>query len=161
MQADHTTRTDAANETGDAMMTLLNQHLADTFDLYSEVKQAHWNVKGMHFMQLHLLFDDLAQTLLEYVDSIAERLTALGGVAMGTTRMVAAQSQLPEFPSDIVRDQAVVELLVQRYESYGSTIHEAINMAAGYDDAESADLFTQIAATIAKQRWFLAAHLHE
>ncbi|MGH9933436.1 MAG: ferritin-like domain-containing protein, partial [Pyrinomonadaceae bacterium] len=53
--------------------SLLNQQLADIFDLYSQTKQAHWNVKGMYFYPLHLLFDKLAEELEEYVDIIAER----------------------------------------------------------------------------------------
>src|SRR5215510_12569066 len=66
------TRNDAPHHIRQAMIILLNQQLADTFDLYSQVKQAHWNVKGMHFLQLHLLFDELAKSLIEYVDLIAE-----------------------------------------------------------------------------------------
>ncbi len=55
------------------LVALTNQQLADTFDLLSQVKQAHWNVKGTDFIQLHKLFDDFAEHLVEYVDMIAER----------------------------------------------------------------------------------------
>ena len=56
----------------------MNQHLADTFDLMSQTKFAHWNVKGPNFIALHKLFDELAETLEGHVDEIAERATALG-----------------------------------------------------------------------------------
>ena len=69
------------------MVSLLNQQLADTFDLYSQVKQAHWNVKGPQFIALHELFDRLAGELQAHVDLIAERATALGGKALGTVRI--------------------------------------------------------------------------
>ena len=153
------TRNDLPVELRDTIVTLLNQHLADTFDLYTQVKQAHWNVKGMHFIQLHLLFDELAQTLIELTDLIAERATALGGKAMGTARMVAAQSRLPEFPADIVTDKQVVEVLAQRHGAYSSANRDAITTAAEYGDPVTADLFTQIARTVEKQLWLLEAHI--
>src|SRR5512146_2153353 len=80
------------------LIELLNERLADAADLYSQVKQAHWNVKGPNFFQLHQLFDQLAAEVFPYIDVIAERATALGGVAMGTARMAAANSTLPEYP---------------------------------------------------------------
>src|SRR5688500_5604352 len=76
-----TTGVDLSTCTREAMIALLNQQLANTSDLYSQTKQAHWNVKGIHFYQLHLLFDALAAKRLEESDEIAERATALGGYA--------------------------------------------------------------------------------
>jgi starvation-inducible DNA-binding protein len=153
------TRNDLTSKLRETMITLLNQQLADTFDLYSQVKQAHWNVKGMHFIQLHLLFDDLAGSLNEYIDSIAERLTALGGLAMGTARMVAAASQLPEFPLEITGEKQVLEVLAQRYGAYGSAVRDAIDTASEDGDQVTADLFTGISGTIDKHLWMLDAHL--
>jgi starvation-inducible DNA-binding protein len=83
------------------VVTVLNQNLADAFDLQSQVKQAHWNVKGSDFWQLHKLFDEVAERAEEWVDELAERVTALGGYATGTVRMAAASSTLPVFPTDI------------------------------------------------------------
>jgi starvation-inducible DNA-binding protein len=96
----HSTRNDLNAELREKIVTLLNQHLADTFDLYSQTKQAHWNVKGPHFFALHELFDKLAAQLAEDVDTIAERATALGGTARGTARQSAAASRVPEYPPD-------------------------------------------------------------
>ena len=78
------THIDLPAETRQSVIKLLNQQLADTFDLQSQVKQAHWNVKGPTFIALHELFDELAEELEEHIDGTAERATALGGVAMGT-----------------------------------------------------------------------------
>ena len=153
------TRNDLSKPLRDTMITLLNQQLADTFDLYSQVKQAHWNVKGMNFIQLHLLFDELAGRLIEFTDSIAERSTSLGGKAMGTVRIAAAKSQLPEFPTDIVTEKQVVEVLVQRYGAYASAIRTAISTAADDEDAGTADLFTEISRAVDKDLWFLEAHI--
>ena len=153
------THNDLSTPVRATMVTLLNQQLADTFDLYSQVKQAHWNIKGINFIQLHLLFDDLAGSLIEYTDSIAERATALGGKAMGTIRIAAEQSQLPEFPTEIVTDKQVVEVLAQRYGDYASGIRAAIDTASEDGDMGTADLFTEISRTVDKHMWFLEAHL--
>src|SRR5260370_10650505 len=79
-----------------AIIALLNARLADSVDLHSQVKWAHWNVKGMHFIQRHELFDSVAEHVEEQTDSIAEQVVALGGVANGTTREAAAKSGLTE-----------------------------------------------------------------
>ncbi len=155
------TRNDLPHQVRGTMITLLNQQLADTFDLYSQVKQAHWNIKGMHFIALHLLFDELAARLIDYVDLIAERATALGGTALGTARLAAASSQLPEFPLEIVQDKQVVAVLAERYAKFAATTRAAIANAAEHGDQDTADLFTEISRTIDKDLWFLEAHLQE
>ena len=154
-------RNDTPHDIRQTMITLLNQQLADTFDLYSQVKQAHWNVKGMHFVQLHLLFDELAKSLIEYIDLIAERVTALGGMVTGTIRMASTNSQLPEFPVEIVEGKQVLDVLAMRYGVYGSSSRAAIAKAAEDGDQATADLFTEISRTIDKHLWFLDAHLQD
>ena len=77
------THIDIPAEKRAALIEMLNQHLADTFDLYSQVKQAHWNVKGKDFYQLHLLFDEIAEEIEPFIDLLAERVTSLGGYATG------------------------------------------------------------------------------
>jgi starvation-inducible DNA-binding protein len=141
------------------MIALLNQQLADTTDLYSQTKQAHWNVKGAQFYQLHELFDKLANELIEYVDLIAERATALGGTALGTVRMAATTSRLPEYPLDVNDSMPTVEVLVTRYANLAATIRAAIDTASSYDDMDTADLFTEVSRGLDKSLWFLEAHL--
>jgi starvation-inducible DNA-binding protein len=153
------TANDITLETREMMVALLNQQLADTTDLYSQSKQAHWNVKGAEFYQLHELFDKLAEELEEYTDLIAERATALGGTAMGTVRMAASASRLPEYPQEVFKSLATVEALVERYANLAATTRAAIDTASSYDDADTADLFTEISRGLDKSLWFLEAHL--
>ena len=68
---------------------LMNQRLADAVDLQLQIKQAHWNVKGPHFIGLHKLFDKIHESIESYVDMIAERIVQLGGIAEGTVRIAA------------------------------------------------------------------------
>jgi starvation-inducible DNA-binding protein len=140
------------------MIALLNQQLADTADLYSQTKQAHWNVKGMSFIALHELFDKLAEEIEEHVDELAERVTALGGFARGTARMAVAASKLPEFP-DVTDGRACVEELVKRYAALAASTRAAIDTADSAGDADTADLFTGISRDLDKSLWFLEAHL--
>jgi len=125
------TRSDLKEDVRECVIGLLNLHLADTFDLYSQTKQAHWNVKGSQFYQLHLLYDELAETLLKFVDLIAERATALGGVATGTVRMSSSHSRLPEFPAGGVMDIQSVEELAQRYAALAASSRTARTTKAG------------------------------
>lgn len=142
-----------------ALVGLLNQALADTADLYSQLKQAHWNVKGLHFIALHELFDKLAEGVEGHVDEIAERVTALGGYATGTVRMSAGASRLPEFPADALEGAACVGALVERYAALGASVRAAIQAAADHGDADTSDLFTGFSRDLDKDLWFLEAHL--
>ena len=155
------THIDLPENTRTTMVALLNQQLADTFDLYSQIKQAHWNIKGPEFIALHELFDELAERVLEFVDEIAERASALGGTAMGTARMAAANSKLPEYPTDAVDGAQHVQALVDRYGNYARSTRAAIDAADEHQDMTTADLFTQISRTIDKDLWFLEAHLQK
>lgn len=155
------TRIDIPEKTRDQITTMLNQQLADMFDLYSQTKQAHWNVKGPEFYQLHKLFDELAEEVLEDVDLLAERVTALGGVAMGTAHMAAQNSRLPEFPGRPVLAMACVEVLAVRYASLAETTRSAINIASERQDETTANLLQDISHQLDKSLWFLEAHLQK
>jgi starvation-inducible DNA-binding protein len=150
---------DIASQTRAKLINLLNQQLADTTDLYSQTKQAHWNVKGAQFYPLHELFDKLAAELLAYTDLIAERATALGGVALGTVRLAAAVSRLPEYPAETIDSLPTVEALAARYAGLAATTRAAIDIASSAGDQDTADLFTEVSRGLDKALWFLEAHL--
>jgi starvation-inducible DNA-binding protein len=152
-------RNDLPTEARKHLIALLNQQLANTTDLYSQTKQAHWNVKGTDFIQLHELFDTLAEALEEAIDLIAERTTALGGTALGTVRLAAAASRLPEYSLDAVDGRQHVEALAERFARYAATTRAAITRANEQGDADTADLFTQVSRGVDKHLWFLEAHL--
>ena len=155
------TRMDLPPGTREMICALLNQQLADTFDLYSQTKQAHWNVKGAQFHQLHELFDKLAAEMEADVDLIAERVTALGGLARGTARMASAASRLSEFPLDTVDSLPSVEAVAARFASLAASTRAAVDAAAEQGDTGTADLFTEISRGLDKALWFLEAHLQK
>lgn len=153
------TRNDLTREVRIEMISLLNQQLADTFDLYSQVKQAHWNVKGPQFFALHELFDRLAEELQRYVDLIAERATALGGKALGTARMSAANSRLSECDLDVTDSVFIVEAISDRYAALAASTRRGIETAENHGDAATADLLTEVSRGLDKALWFLESHL--
>jgi starvation-inducible DNA-binding protein len=155
----HKTSIDLDSETREQIIILLNQQLADTFDLYSQTKQAHWNVKGQQFFQLHELFDKLAGGLLGHVDTIAERVTTLGGTALGTARMSSTASRLPEYPQDTYDGRQSIEALVERYATLAATTRTAIDTADNLGDIDTSDIFTEVSRDLDKSLWFLEAHL--
>src|SRR5262245_37397961 len=99
----YTTKIDLAEQTRIKLVELLNARLADAIDLQTQMKQAHWNVKGPNFIALHELFDKINEDVEDYVDTIAERAVTLGGVAFGTARTVAQRSQLNEYPLQMAK----------------------------------------------------------
>lgn len=155
------TKNDLAQDVRTKTIALLNQQLADTLDLYSQTKQAHWNVKGSDFYQLHLLFDAHAAHVVEWIDQLAERAVMLGGYATGTARMAAANSALPEYPTEISAGMDHVRALVDRWGSYAASTREGIDTTAEWGDADTADLLTEISRQVDMDLWFLEAHLQD
>ena len=140
------------------LIQILNQRLADAVDLQSQVKQAHWNVKGPHFIGLHKLFDEIYKAMIEYVDLIAERIAQLGGIAEGTARVAAVRSRLEEYPLDIAEGSAHVEALSKALSTVAHEVRLAIDEAEQLNDADTADLFTEISRGIDKWLWMVEAH---
>src|SRR5215472_2726416 len=106
---------------------LLNARLADAIDLGAQSKHAHWNVKGPNFIALHELFDKVAESVEEQIDTLAERVTALGGRARGTIAAAARHSTLKPYPEDIYEGQAHVDALSAALAAYGAKIRAAID----------------------------------
>jgi starvation-inducible DNA-binding protein len=152
------TRIDIPEDTRGQVIELLNARLADTFDLYSQLKQAHWNVKGSDFYQLHLLYDQVAEDVFPYVDEIAERATQLGGLALGTARMAGSASSLEEYPLDAVDGPETVTAVADRLAAYAAAVRSAIETTADLGDQSTSDLFTEISRTVDKYLWFVEAH---
>jgi len=137
---------------------LANQGLADAVDLQMQIKQAHWNVKGPHFIGLHELFDQIDEAVESYVDLIAERIVQLGGIAEGTVRVAAGRSRLEEYPLVIADGRAHVEAVSKALSTFGREARATINQANELDDADTADIFTEISRGIDKWLWFVEAH---
>ena len=140
------------------LKTLMNLRLASAIDLQLQMKQAHWNVKGPSFIGLHKLFDEIDEAVESYVDSIAERIVQLGGIAEGTVRVTASRSQLDDYPLTISDGMAHVHAVAKALSTFGREARTTITEAEKLKDADTADLFTEVSRGIDKWLWFVEAH---
>jgi starvation-inducible DNA-binding protein len=135
----------------------LNQDLATLTDLSAAYKQAHWNVLGSGFAQLHLLFDRFVAETRAYVDDVAERALALGGIAHGTIQTTAEHTALAAFPPEERDELTLLRELSQRVDATAQEIRVAIG--ATCQEPVTQDLYLNIARGLEKQRWMLLAHI--
>lgn len=157
----HNTKIDIKKETRETMIELLNERLADSIDLQSQAKQAHWNLKGMAFIGLHELFDQVAADIDDYKDMIAERVTILGGTAEGTVRVAAEKSKLSQYPMEITDARDHVDALSTALADFGKYTRSSIDEAADAGDAATEDLFTEVSRGVDKLLWFVEAHIQD
>ena len=155
------TRIDLGKQKRVALVVLLNQRLADMIDLFNQTKHAHWNVKGPQFMQLHELFDDVAERVEESCDLLAERVTNLGGVARGTTRQSAANSSIGEYDLEAVDGLHHVRALAGQLAKVAASVRSAIQQSTEVGDPTTSDLFTEISRSLDKDLWFLESHVQK
>lgn len=155
------TSVNLSESTRNQSIDILNARLADTVDLKTQAKQAHWNVKGPEFFQLHELFDTLAEHFDAQADLIAERVTAIGGTALGTARLVAATSSIPEYDLDATGGIDHVLALSQRLARAANQLRGDIERTASFGDQGTSDLLTELTRQADKDLWFLEAHLQK
>ena len=142
------------------LITMLNTVLASSIDLYTQIKQAHWNIKGAHFFARHQLFDDIAAHALAWSDEVAERTATLGGYAAGTVRDAAERSKLRAYDPDAVEGIDHMRALVERFESFTKMTREAISTSSKLDDPVTEDLCTEILRQAELDLWFLESHIN-
>jgi starvation-inducible DNA-binding protein len=155
----HNTKIDLPAGKRQGLIEMLNQRLADASDLKSQAKQAHWNVKGMQFIALHELFDQVATAADAHTDLIAERITTLGGTAYGTVRQAAQRSSLTEYPLEITDGTSHVDALSTALADFGKKVRKNIDEASELGDQDTADIFTEISRETDKNLWFVEAHI--
>src|SRR5215212_11079325 len=141
---------------------LLNQILADTMILYSLYKKHHWHMRGATFYQLHLLLDKHAEEQLALVDTLAERVQMLGGVAIADPRDVAELTTIDRPPSGVEEVPAMLARLLTAHEAIITEVRAAITQTAQNGDDSSNDLLMgDVLRANEQQVWFLAEHLVE
>lgn len=137
----------------------LNERLADGLDLHSQIKVAHWNIRGPQFPALHPLFEQFAIQLALHNDALAERAVTLGQLAIGTARQVAQASRLPEYPVDTTLDLAHVQALAERIDTYLAGVRDTRVLAEQHADTGTFDLLSAVLNEFEKNAWFLRATL--
>lgn len=138
----------------------LNHILADSQILYALYKKHHWLMRGATFYQLHLLLDKHASEQLALIDSIAERVQTLGGVAVGDPRLAAEITRIPRPPDGVEEVPAMLSRLLEAHETILIHAHQdAARAASSGDDGTNDLLVSDVIRTGELQAWFLAEHL--
>jgi len=136
---------------------ILQELLIDLVDLSLQGKQAHWNVRGRMFRDLHLLLDEIVDAARAAADQVAERCLALGVAADGRLAIVAGATHLEAFPEGRIEDHQVVELLVARLQTVSQVGRSRLS-ELGTVDQVSQDLVSEVLAGIEKYLWMVEAH---
>jgi starvation-inducible DNA-binding protein len=139
-------------------VVLLNRHLAAAIDLHGQLKQAHWNVRGLAFIAVHELFDKVAGEVEDISDQLAERAGALGGTAQGTIQVAVSQSFLVPYRLGVADERQHIFAVAAALAAFGQSAREAITLSTGFGDADTADLFTAISRGVDRQLWFVESH---
>ena len=141
-------------------VTELNQVLADSMMLRDLYKKHHWQVSGITFRELHLLFDEHYEDQVKLVDALAERIQILGGVAVALPQDVAEMTRILRPPKG--REEVPVQLsrLLEAHETVLTAArHSAARSAERGDDGTNDLLVSGVIRTNEMQVWFLFEHL--
>ncbi len=161
MNTMHKTKIDISENKRIEVIKLLNVTLASTTDLYAQLKHAHWNVKGPEFIALHKLFDELAALMEEQVDIVAERITSLGGTALGTMQSAVHNTVLNAYPLDLFSARDHLEKLTDNFAILCALSRRNIKDAENLDDLATGDMYIALTRMCDKSLWFLEAHLQK
>ncbi|WP_291057498.1 DNA starvation/stationary phase protection protein [Herbiconiux sp.] len=134
----------------------LQKVLVDLIELHLQGKQAHWNVVGKNFRDLHLQLDEIIDAAREFSDVVAERLRALHAVPDGRSDTVAATTTLPEYPNGEILTTDTVDLITQRLEATVGTIRE-VHDSVDEADPTSADILHGIIEKLEQYAWMVSA----
>ncbi len=143
------------------LVNMLNQTLASTSDLYAQLKHAHWNIKGPQFIAMHKLFDEIAEEVEGHVDTIAERITALGGTAFGTIQDVVKNTQLRVLPNNVFTLEQLLEHITHNFAILSELARECMDRSEELDDMATNDVYVDLARSLDKNLWFLEAHIQK
>ena len=154
------TRNDLPVNTRTRVIELLNARLADAIDLGAQSKYAHWNVKGPNFIALHELFDKVAESVEEQIDTIAERVQLLGGLSIAMAHDVAETTQIERPPKGREEVPVQISRLLDAHQIIIRQSRELAKRASALGDDGTNDLaISDVLRTNELQVWFLSEHL--
>ncbi len=134
----------------------LKHLLADSYTLYLQTHNFHWNVTGPHFRELHLMFEEHYTELAVAVDDIAERIRTLDVAAPGTYKEFVKLSSIKEVDG-VPKGSEMVDILTQGHEQVVKTCRDVLKLAQGADDESTAALVSDRMRLHEKTAWMLRA----
>ena len=140
------------------LQQLLNTQVANWALLYIKIHQYHWYVKGPHFYTLHQKFEELYKEADQYMDEIAERILALGGSPVSTTKELLASATIKEDKPGLDAEQMVTKL-IDDYERMISEMGHAMEVAEDHGDEGTADMLLGMRSSLETHVWMLKSFL--
>jgi len=149
-----------AEKSLDKTIALLSRILSDEVTLYTKTRKFHWNVYGESFMEMHKLFESQYSELEETIDAIAERISKLGGKAIGTMQEFIQNTRLKESPNKYPDPKEMMKELLGDHESVIVLLRKDIEISANKNkDAGTADFLTGLMEQHETTAWILRRYL--
>lgn len=140
----------------DTLSANLQSVLVDLIDLHVQGKQAHWNIVGTNFRDLHRQLDEIVDDVREFSDQVAERLRALEATPDGRAETVSATTHLPHFPAGEVSTTDAVGLVTERLDATVANIR-SVHDEVDDEDPTSADILHSIIEKLEQHAWMVSA----
>jgi len=142
------------------IVTFLNTLLADEYALYTKTRNAHWNVNGANFFELHKFFETQYEALDVIIDDIAERVRSLGHFALGSLKDFLSVTHMGEENHDFSNPNQIIQTLVNDHETIIRIIRNDITpISDKHKDLGTADFVTGVMEQHEKMAWMLRSFL--
>jgi starvation-inducible DNA-binding protein len=141
------------------IVRILQPMQSGSIELYLQLKNAHWNVKGSGFASLHSLFDDAAASVLQFADELAERMAILGGEPVATVQKLAAVPQLADSPLGMRNQDEFIKLLSDRVSYFCGLVRDSISSLERNNDPVTSDVCLRGLAALEKRLWMIESHV--
>lgn len=137
----------------------LNTLLSNEFALFQRTLNYHWNLSGPRFHSLHVFFGEQYNTLLEYIDMIAERNRIIEGTPIGTLEEVRKRMTLKEVPSEIPSTSQMIASLSEGHLEIISEVQTTLKKLSDDIDPGTEDMLVEILRGHEKMQWMLRSHI--
>jgi len=140
------------------VVELLNQTLASTVDLNSQILQATWYARGMNFYQFYQLFGEISAQLQTQISLLVERIGALASTPLLTVSVVAQSSQLSEFPFKAATTEEILQALAKRTSVHSKFVRFGIVQVTDLGDLVTAQIYIDFSRMVDRHLWLLESH---
>jgi starvation-inducible DNA-binding protein len=150
-----TTPTDLGDKARQAIASVLNPLVADSFALFVKTKNYHWHLSGSHFRDYHLLFDEQAAQIFPMIDVLAERVRKLGGTTIHSVSHISQLQNVQDDNDGFVEAKKMVQNLMEENKSLAKRMREAHQVCDDYNDVATASFLEVFIDETERRTWFL------
>jgi starvation-inducible DNA-binding protein len=149
------TPTDLKSSDVKAIVEVVNPLVADSFALYVKSKHFHWHLYGPHFRDYHLLFDEQAESILDGIDPLAERLRKIGGTTIRSITHIASLQTIEDDNEVEIPAAKMLARLLKDNQRMAEAQRAAIDTCEDHNDSVTANLLQEILDATERRIWFL------